>query len=239
MWGTAILPPMLAMLTMEARRRAGEGLLGAQVGEGGPGGVEGGEEVDLHGALEDLEGLGFDGADVEDAGVVDEDVDAAEAGDGFGDEALGFGGLGEVGGDEVEVVGLEVGELGEEGGLGVLELGEIAGGEDEADGVVSEAGGDGEAQAAGASGDEDDGARGVGIGGGGLAVADGADDQDGGSGGDDGGGDGGYGDSCGGGRGGGGEGGEVESAHMWIMMPGGDLEYSLKGGRRYSSGGWL
>ncbi len=105
MWGTAILPPMLAMLTMDARRLPDEGLLLAQVRECGPGGVEGGEEVDLHGALEDLEGLGFDGADVDDAGVVDEDVDAAEAGDGFVDEALGFFGLGEVGGDEVEVFG--------------------------------------------------------------------------------------------------------------------------------------
>jgi len=102
--------------------------LRAQVREGGPGGVEGGEKVDLHGALEDVEGLGFDGADVDDAGVVDEDVDAAEAGDGFGDEALRFFGLGEVGGDQVEVFWAEVGKLGEEGGLGLLELGEIAGG---------------------------------------------------------------------------------------------------------------
>ena len=91
---------------------AGQRSLLAQVREGGPGGVEGGEEVDLHGALEDLEGLGFDGADVDDAGVVDEDVDAAEAGDGFVDEALGFFGLGEVGGDEVEVFGAEVGDVG-------------------------------------------------------------------------------------------------------------------------------
>ena len=97
------------------------GLL-AQVREGGPGGVEGGKEVDLHGALEDLEGLGFDGADVDDAGVVDEDVDAAEAGDGFVDEALRFCGLGEVGGDEVEVFGAEVGELVEEDFLGLLEF---------------------------------------------------------------------------------------------------------------------
>src|ERR1700679_3166601 len=50
--------------------RSGEWGLLAQVREGGPDGVEGGEEVGLHGALEDLEGLGFDGADVDDAGVV-------------------------------------------------------------------------------------------------------------------------------------------------------------------------
>ena len=105
---------------------SGERDLLAEVREGGPGGVEGGEEVDLHGALEDFKGLGFDGADVDDAGVVDEDVDAAIALDGFVDEALGFFGLGEVGGDEVEVFGLEVGVLGEEGFLGLLELGHVA-----------------------------------------------------------------------------------------------------------------
>ncbi len=101
---------------------------------------------------------------------------------------------------------------------------------------MGEAGGDGEAEAAGASGDEDDGAWGVRVRGGEFAGADGADDQDGGSGGDDGGGDRGYGNSCGGGRGGGGEGGEVESAHMWIMMPGERLGCSAGRERRYSSG---
>ena len=190
---------------------SGEGDLFTQVREGGPGGVEGGEEVDLHGALEDVEGLGFDGAYVDDAGVVDQDVDAAEAGDGFVDEALGFLGLGEVGGYEVEVFGLKVGVLGEEGFLGLLELSHVAGSEDEAGGWLGrgtggEAGGDGEAEAAGASGNENDGAWGVGVGECGFAVADGADDEDGGSGGDDRGGDRGYGDSCGGGGGGGGEG---------------------------------
>ncbi len=99
---------------------AGERCLLAHVGEGGPGGVEGGEEVDLHGALEDFEGLGFDGADVDGGGVVDEDVDAAVAGEGFGDEALAFGGVGEVGGYEVEVFRVEVRVAGEEGGLGLL-----------------------------------------------------------------------------------------------------------------------
>ena len=191
---------------------SGERGLLAEVREGGPCGVEGGEEVDLHGAFEDLKGLGFDGADVDDAGVVNENVDTAEALDGFVDEALCFFGLGEVSGDEVEVLGAEVGELGEEGFLGLLELGEIARGEDEAGGPLAcrtsgEARGDGEAKAARASGDEDDGARGIGVRQGELAVADGADDEDGGSGGDDGGCDGGYGYSCGSGGGSGGEGG--------------------------------
>jgi hypothetical protein len=86
---------------------------------------------------------------------------------------------------------------------------------------VGEAGGNGEAETAGASGDDDDGGWAVWIGGDELAGADGADYEDGGSGGDDGGGDRDYGDAGSGGRGGGGEGGEVESAHMWIMMPDG------------------
>ena len=84
MWGTAILPPMEAMLTMEARRPL-RGLR-HHVREGGVGGVERGEEVDLHGALEGLDGLGFEGTDLDDAGVVDEDVDAGEAGHGLEDE---------------------------------------------------------------------------------------------------------------------------------------------------------
>ena len=134
---------------------AGERLLGAEVWERGPGGVEGGEEVDLHGALEGGGGLGFDGADFDDAGVVDEDVDTAEAGDGFGDEAAALGGLGEVGGDEVEVFGAEVWVVVDEGGLRLLQLGAIARGEDELYGLLGETGGDGEAKAAGASGDED------------------------------------------------------------------------------------
>ena len=37
--------------------------------------VEGGEEVGGHGALVGFEGLVFDGADLDDAGVVDEDVE--------------------------------------------------------------------------------------------------------------------------------------------------------------------
>jgi len=134
---------------------AGDRLLGAEVWERGPGGVEGGEEVDLHGALEGCGGLGFDGADLDDASVVDEDVDATETGDGFGDEALALGGLSEVGGDEVEVFRGEVWVVVDEGGLGLLELGAGAGGEDELYGLLGEAGGDGEAEAARASGDED------------------------------------------------------------------------------------
>ena len=124
---------------------AGQGRLGAHVREGLPGGVERGEEVDLHGALEGFDGLRLDGADLDDAGVVDEEVDAAEAGDGLGDEAAALVGFGEVGGDEVEVFRLEVGVFGEKRGLGLLEFVELAGAEDELWGFSGEAAGDCEA----------------------------------------------------------------------------------------------
>jgi hypothetical protein len=188
---------------------SGERSLCAHVGEGGPGGVEGCEEVDLHGLLEDFEGLGFDGADFDGGGVVDEDVDAVVAGDGLGYKALAFFWLREVGGYEVEVLGMEMGVAGEEGGLGEFELGEVARAEDELDGVAGEAGGDGEAEASGAAGDDDDGAGGA------FwnepAGADGAGDENGCGGGDDG-----RGDRCSGDGGGGrgdGEGGEADTAH--------------------------
>ena len=70
---------------------------------------------------------------------------------------LAFGGLGEVGGDEVEVFGCEVRMLGEEGGLGLLEFVAVASGRGRGGRALrpaGEAGGDGEAEAAGASGDE-------------------------------------------------------------------------------------
>ena len=82
----ANLPPMLAMLTMAASSPVRVCAL-EQVGERGVGGVEGGEEVGGHGAAVGGEGLVFDGADLDDAGVVDEDVDAAEVADGVVDEA--------------------------------------------------------------------------------------------------------------------------------------------------------
>ena len=126
------------------------------VREGGVGGVEGGEEVGGHGAAVGGEGLVFDGADLDDAGVVDEDVDAAEVLDGVIDEAGGLGGVGEVGGDEEDVVGGEDGSAFEEQMTGAGELFDVAGGEDEFGSGAAEALGDGEAEAARASGDDDD-----------------------------------------------------------------------------------
>ncbi len=149
------LPPMVAMLTMAASpadlsRRA------EHVGERGVGGVEGGEEVGGHGAAVGFEGLVLDGADLDDAGVVDEDVDAAEVVDGVVDEVDGLSGVGEVGGDEEDVVGGLDGLAFDEEVTGADELVEIAGGEDEFGSGAAEALGEGEAEAAGGPGDDDD-----------------------------------------------------------------------------------
>jgi hypothetical protein len=66
----------------------------------GLGGVECGEEVGGHGSAVGGERLVLDGPDFDDAGVVDEDVDAAEVGDGVIDEVFSLFGVGEVGGNQ-------------------------------------------------------------------------------------------------------------------------------------------
>jgi len=134
----------------------GFGVSFEHVGEDCVGGVEGGEEVGGHSAAVGGEGLVFDGADLDDAGVIDEDVDAAEVLDGMIDEAGGLGGVGEVGGDEEDVVGGEDGLALEEQMPGSGEFLDLAGGEDEFGAGSAEALGYGEAQAARASGDDYD-----------------------------------------------------------------------------------
>ena len=105
MWGMANLPPMLAMLTMAAspceRDRGGAG------GEARHGWC-GARRRSWCAMARSIggDGLVFDGADFDDAGVVDEDVDAAEVADGVVDEHGGLGGVGEIGGDEEEVFGV-------------------------------------------------------------------------------------------------------------------------------------
>ena len=71
-----------------------DAVAGEQVWERGVGRVEGGEEVGGHGAAIGGDGLVFDGADLDDAGVVDENVDAAEVADGVIDEHDRLGGVG-------------------------------------------------------------------------------------------------------------------------------------------------
>jgi MerR family transcriptional regulator/heat shock protein HspR len=119
-------------------------------------GVEGGEEVGGHGATVGGEGLVFDGADLDDAGVVDEDVDATEVGDGVIDEIFGLGGVGEVGGDEKDRLGGADSVAFEQGVAGGDELVDVAGGEDEATAAAAKAFGEGEAESARAAGDKND-----------------------------------------------------------------------------------
>ena len=68
-------------------------------------GVEGSEEVGVHGAAVGFERLVLDGTNFDDAGVVDEDVDAAEVVDGVIDEIDGLVVVGEVDGDDEDVIG--------------------------------------------------------------------------------------------------------------------------------------
>ena len=124
-------------------------------GEGGANGVEGGVKVGVHGALEGDERLVFDGSDLDDAGVVDEDIEAAEVGEGLVDEVAGLRRIGEVGADEQDVLGGLDGAGIEEGLAGAGELILVAGGEDEAIAGATEAVGESEAETAGAAGDDD------------------------------------------------------------------------------------
>ena len=143
---------MLAMLTMAASRVRPLAL--QQMRERGVGGVERGKEVSGHGAAVGVEGLVFDGADFDDACVIDENVDAPELGDGVFDELDSLGGVGEVGWDEENVVGGLDGVAFEQAFAGLDELFGIAGDEDETGAGASVALGEGETKAAGASGDE-------------------------------------------------------------------------------------
>jgi hypothetical protein len=127
-----------------------------KVRESSVGGVERGEEVGGHGAAVGGEGLIFDGAYFDDAGVVDEDVDAAEVADGVVDEHDGLGGVGEVRGDEEDIVGGVDGFAIEEGVAGGDKFVEVTGGENEPGAGAGVAFGECETEAAGAAGDEDD-----------------------------------------------------------------------------------
>jgi len=127
-----------------------------QMRERGVGGVECGKEVGGHGSTVGVEGLVFDGADFDDAGVVDENVDVAEVADGVIDEHGGLVGVGEVGRDEEDVVGGLDGVAFEQGFAGLGEFFDVAGGEDETGAGASVALCQGETETAGAAGDEDD-----------------------------------------------------------------------------------
>jgi len=133
-----------------------DGVAAEKMRESGVGGVEGGEEVGGHGAAIGGDGLVFYGPDFDDAGVIDEHVDAAEVADGVVDEHGGLDGVGEVGGDEEDVVGGFDGSAVQEGVASSGELFKVACSEDEFGSGSGVALGESEAEAAGTSGDEDD-----------------------------------------------------------------------------------
>ena len=145
------MPPMEAMFD-----DAAEGFVRRveHVRDGGADGVQGGKEVGLHGAVVGFGGLVFEGADFDDAGVVDEEVEAAEGADGVFDEAGALGGVGEVAVDEEDVVLVEHVAGAKEAVAREFEVVGVAGGEHEFHAGSSELLREGEAEAAGASGDD-------------------------------------------------------------------------------------
>jgi hypothetical protein len=127
-----------------------------KVGQRGMRGVKGGEEVGGHGAAEGGDGLIFDWTDFDDSGVIDEDVDASEVVDGVVDQHNGLGGVGEVGGDEEDVVERLDGSALEQGLARGGELVEVTCGKNEFGSGASVAICECETEAARAAGDEHD-----------------------------------------------------------------------------------
>jgi len=126
-----------------------------QMRESGVGGVESREEVGCHGALISGYGLIFDGADFDDASVVDEDVDVAEEADGVVDEDGCLVGVGEIGGEEENIVGILDGVVSEEGVAGVGEFVGVPGDKDELCSGAAKSVCESETEASGAAGNED------------------------------------------------------------------------------------
>jgi len=118
--------------------------------------VECSEEIGGHGTVVGGDGLVFYGTDFDDAGVVDQDVNAAEVADGVIEEHGGLGGVGEVSWNEEDVVGGLDGFAIEEGLASADEFFDIAGGQDQLGSGAAVAFGECEAEAAGAPGDKDD-----------------------------------------------------------------------------------
>ena len=124
----------------------------AEVLDRGLRGEQEAEDVDVEHLVEVFFGDGLDGRELVDAGVVDEDVEAAEVLDGGVDDALGLGGLGDVAadGDGLAAGGGDGGDDGVGAGL--------AGGvvDDDGGAFGGERFGDGGADALGCAGDDCD-----------------------------------------------------------------------------------
>ena len=81
--------------------------------------------------MKGFEGLIFEGADLDDTGVVDKHVDTAEVIDGVLNETGGLGGVGEIRADEQDVVGRADSPKVQEGLASGGELVVVTRGEDE------------------------------------------------------------------------------------------------------------
>ena len=97
----------------------------------------------------------LNGADFDDASVVDENVDAVKVSDGMVDKVLSLGGIGEIGRDEQDRFRGANGVPLEQDVAGTDEFIYVAGCEDEFAASPAEALGEGETEAARAAGDKD------------------------------------------------------------------------------------
>ncbi len=119
-------------------------------------GVEGAVEVGIHGSVKGVEGLVFEGADLDNAGVVDEDIDSTEVNVGLIDQVLDLCGVGEICRNEEDIfAGADRARI-EKSMTSAVQFGRIAGRQDEAIAGLSEAMCEREAKAAGAAGDDHD-----------------------------------------------------------------------------------
>src|SRR5579871_1856881 len=133
----------------------GPGASAEHVRQRGLSGVDGGEEISGHCAVKSFEGLVFEGANLDDSGVVDKYVDTAEVIDAVLDEFGGLGGVGEIDRNEEDIVGRANSPAGQKSLAGGGKLVVVAGGEDEFCSVATVALCKSEAEAARASRDED------------------------------------------------------------------------------------
>ena len=85
-----------------------QSILPLQMGQGRPRRVERRKEVDPHGVFKVLGGHRLDWPHLDHAGVVYEHVNAAKVPYSFEDQPLALGGLRQVGGDQIEVLRLQV-----------------------------------------------------------------------------------------------------------------------------------
>lgn len=124
------------------------------VRENGLDGVQRSVEMGFDGALEGVEGLVLEGGYLNDAGVVDEDIELAEGRDCVLDGGDGLCAVGDVGGDEQDAGGVMDGAALEQKLAGAGELVQVAGYEGDAAAGAGETLGEAKAEAAGAAGDQ-------------------------------------------------------------------------------------